>query len=189
MDGDRVAAFLSTVLHPLAVPAPAGIIILTLSGYSFPATLRWVSVIAAVVVLPLLVTVKYLERYRGLDTDRKAPRNKLYLLGLACVGISIFLLERFTGPAIMRQGMYMSVLAGFTGALVNRKTKISLHTGVMAGTAAVMYYVNPLAGVLAGVATVLVSWSRIHLDHHTLRQVALGFLVPVLAAVVVFSIP
>ncbi|MFB6204671.1 MAG: hypothetical protein ABEJ75_03420 [Candidatus Nanohaloarchaea archaeon] len=187
MNRDRVAAFFSTVLHPLAVPVPAGLIILALSGHPFPAALKWVSVTAAAVVLPLLLTVSYLERYRGLDTDERAPRNRLYLFGLLCMAGAIVLLEHLGGPAILLESMETGIIAGLAGAVVNLRTKISLHAGVIAGATSMIYSVEPVAGLATGIAAAAVGWSRIKLDHHTPVQVALGFLVPVLAAAIVFS--
>lgn len=188
MNLDRIAETISKLLHPLAVPVPAGVIILLLDGTDLLTAIGWVAVIIISLILPMAGLVAYLRKFHGLDTDRRSPRNILYPLGLFFAGLTAGLLYYLSAPEIILTGIYIAILSGIAGLAINRKTKISLHVGVMSGIAATAFYVDFMAGVSALVLALLAGWSRIQLDHHTLNQVLLGLSVPLASAAVVFWI-
>lgn len=150
--------------------------------------MKWVGVTAGFVIVPVTFAVKYLERTQGIDTEFKEDRNRLYVLGIVCVLLLLAYLDRASAPTILFNAIHASIGATAVAGAVNLKTKISLHTAVVAGTATVTYFVNPFAGIALGIAAVLVGWSRIRLDHHTVQQVILGGVTASTAVALVFTV-
>jgi membrane-associated phospholipid phosphatase len=67
-----------------------------------------------------------------------------------------------------------ALLATAIGALVNRRTKISVHVGAATGCASLLAHVAPRAAIPLLAVAALVAWSRLRLDQHTPSQVMLG---------------
>lgn len=185
---DRLAPFFSLAFHPSVIPVPAGIAILLLYGLQPVEALKWVGITAAFIILPVTATVKYLEYSRGLDTEFKEDRNRIYVLGVICVAAFLAYLHLTPSPRILVNTMYAAVIATIVAGFVNFKTKLSLHTSVVAGTAALAYFVDHSLGIALGIATLLVGWSRIYLDHHTPQQVFLGGVTASTAVAAVFLV-
>jgi membrane-associated phospholipid phosphatase len=79
------------------------------------------------------------------------------------------------------------MLAGLAvTAAITRYWKISLHTGVAAGTATILTIVFGTGMLATGVIIAAIGWSRVHLRDHTPLQVTIGAAVGALVAAAVF---
>jgi hypothetical protein len=78
-------------------------------------------------------------------------------------------------------------LATLVAFAINRRfTKLSLHTFGISGSAAILFLSFPIWGLIAALFIPLVAWARIHLKHHTISQILIGFAVPVSSVFFIF---
>lgn len=185
----RLAVWISRVFHPFLVPLPVLVAALRLSGTAWPATLGWTALCVGVVILPSLALLAVERRRRG-DGDWfvtvREQRRGLYALGGACLLALLGLLLVLDAPRILLAGLVGGIAANTLGALLNRVSKVSVHTGAVAGSAVLLAHVAPVPGALLGACTLLVAFARVGLGHHTPAQVATGALVS--AACVLISL-
>lgn len=175
------AQWLSRVFHPFTISLVVFWLTMYLSGTSALESLWWTAVGFIVVIAPLLGVVIYNVRggrFTDMDVSIREHRYGLYALAFICFAMLIAILNLFGAPRIALGCLYAAAFAIAVGALINRAfTKISLHSVAMAGCAAVLFFVSPAAGAILSLITLLVGWSRIHLNRHTPGQVLLGWLV------------
>jgi len=81
-----------------------------------------------------------------------------------------------------------AVIATVLGYVINRYTKLSLHSAAMAGCTAVLLWTAPLIGIIMAVCAPLVGWARIRLKHHTPVQILIGWMVSMICVFVVFRL-
>jgi hypothetical protein len=186
---DRLATLLTNVF------APAHLVIvhlLTVGAASHPSPLRglgWGTVAAILVgVLPYAWVLHSVRQ--GRLPSRHVPDRTQRMLPLAIAAVAVIVglvtLAILGAPRAL-VALICAMLAGLAvTAAITRYWKISLHTGVAAGTATILTIVigHAMLGTAMVVATI--GWSRFHLRDHTPPQVILGVLVGVLVAAAVF---
>jgi membrane-associated phospholipid phosphatase len=91
-------------------------------------------------------------------------------------------------PAVIIACLVSAVIATVLGYVINRYTKLSLHSAAMAGCTAVLLWTAPLIGVVMTVCAPLVGWARIRLKHHTPVQILIGWMVSMICVFVVFRL-
>jgi len=74
------------------------------------------------------------------------------------------------------------------GYWINRYTKLSIHSAAMAGCATVLLWTAPLIGIVLALLAPLVGWARIHLKHHTVLQILIGWMVAIVCVMAVFAV-
>jgi membrane-associated phospholipid phosphatase len=187
----RVAGWFSHVFHPFILSIITLPLTIYLSTGLLGLAMLWTAVCIAALLLPLatfiLVMVK-IGRYTDFDVSRREQRTGPYLV--TGIGLILLLTASTLGgaPLISRACIYAAILAAAAGAVINRFSKVSVHAMTAAGCAIVLLYLSLLAGLLMVTAAAAVSWSRIPLKRHTLRQVIAGWLVAIGSVAVVFSL-
>jgi membrane-associated phospholipid phosphatase len=135
----------------------------------------------AIVILPSLIFILARVRsgrYQDVDVSIRKDRYTLYALGGGCLVLTIVLLALLQAPAIAQRTLQAGFLSVFVGSVFNRfVNKLSLHVLTVAGCAVVLYFVSPLAGIVLGLTSVLVAWSRVYLTRHTLPEAVWGWVV------------
>ena len=178
--GRSFAVWISRAFHPFLVPLPVLAFSLHAAGTAWAASLGWTLLCVAVVVLPSLALLA-IERLRRGDGDWfvtvREQRRGLYALGAACLLLLMGILVLSGAPRLLVASLAGAIAANAIGALLNRVTKVSVHTGAMAGSAVLLGHVAPSGGAALSALTLLVAWARLRLGHHTLQEVALGGIV------------
>lgn len=183
-----VAATISTVIHPVALP------LLTLAVVTYFATgsIQRGVIIALVALLLTTTPVAALAAYqvaRGhwtdLDVSVREQRYALYPVGLACAALMVvaFIVMRAPVPAIA-SALTMALVNGVDG-VINFAYKVSAHATAASTCAALLWIHAPGWGAPVAVAAALVGWSRVELGRHTTGQVVLGWAVGVAGALAV----
>jgi membrane-associated phospholipid phosphatase len=85
-------------------------------------------------------------------------------------------------PRIVTASVLSIILVAVGGGVLNHFDKVSVHVMVTVSCATLLMTVLWPAGLLMGWGAVLVSWARIQLQCHTLRQVVEGWLIALLSA-------
>jgi membrane-associated phospholipid phosphatase len=186
---DRLAALLTNLF------APAHLVIgllLIVGAASHPSPLRglaWGAIAALLVgVLPYAWVLHAVRR--GRFTSRHIPDRTQRMLPLAiaaaAVVVGLVTLAILGAPRPL-VALICAMLAGLAvTAAITRYWKISLHTGVAAGTATILVIAFGPAMLTTGVLVALIGWSRVHLNDHTPPQVAIGAVIGAIAAAAVF---
>lgn len=157
-----------------------------------PGVSRWWGAPAALFAagIPLAYVVRGVRR--GQLTSHHVPerehRRAPLIFGMVSVAIGTAALVALGAP----RELLALLAAGIAGLLVfggvTAYWKMSIHSGVAAGTAAVLITVYGPVALLAVPVAPLVGWSRLVLSAHTLAQVIAGTLVGALIAGTVFPL-
>src|SRR5690606_19232607 len=123
-------------------------------------------------------------------TSRHIPDRTQRMLPLAvaaaAVAVGLVTLAILGAPRPLI-ALIVAMLAGLAvTAAITRHWKISLHTGVAAGTATILVMVFGPALLATGVIVAATGWSRVHLRDHTTPQVTIGAVVGATVAAAVF---
>lgn len=184
---------LATLVTDLFAPAHLVIGLLPIVGAaSHPSPLRGLGwgVLAALLVgvLPY-AWVLYAVR-GGRFPSRHIPDRTQRMLPLAIAAAAaatglVVLVITGAPQALIALIVAMPAGLGVTAA-ITRYWKVSLHTGVAAGTATILVIAFGFALLTAGVGVAAIGWSRVRLRDHTPLQVILGALVGAVVAAAVF---
>jgi hypothetical protein len=184
---------LATVLTNILAPAHLVIgLLLIVGAASHPSPLRglaWGAFAAFLVgVLPYAWVLRGVRQ--GRFTSRHIPdrTQRMLPLGIAAAAVLVGLAPlAILGAPRPLVALIVAMLAGLAvTAAITRYWKISLHTGVAAGTAAILTIVFGTAMLTTGVFVGAIGWSRIRLRDHTTPQVAIGAVVGAIVAAAVF---
>jgi membrane-associated phospholipid phosphatase len=181
------AMWLSRVFHPFIVSVVTLWLVQLLSGYGWPVSTLWTLLSFAIVILPALVFILVRVRsgrYQDIDVSIRNDRYVLYFLSGSCLVLMIILLIVFQAPAIAQKTLQAGFLSILVGSIFNRfVNKLSLHVLTVAGCAVVLFLVSPIAGVALAFISILVAWSRVYLQRHTIPEVIWGWVVGILCTI------
>ena len=172
----RLARAISWIGHPLVFVSAS----LALIVWFRLANRIGISALGAVilaVVLPigvLLFRGVRSGRWSDADVSIHSERVRFYppAILLSMVGVATLLVLRSPWPLI--RGAVVTLLMLGTAALINRLTKISLHTVFAFYCATILFGVGLVIGSIALCLAATVLWSRLYLRRHHLRDVLLG---------------
>lgn len=130
---------------------------------------------------------------RGLVADRhirqRAQRAVPLLFGMASVALGLLLLVVLDAPRELL-ALVAAMLAGLVVVLgISTVWKVSVHTGVAAGTGVILALTFGPAVLLPTIAAVaVIAWARVALSDHTTAQVIGGSVIGAAVAGAVFSL-
>lgn len=134
----------------------------------------------------------YLGVRRGRLTDHhigvREQRRMPLVYGLLSVVIGLGVLIRFGAPPPLVVMVVVLFVVGVMITVINQVWKLSAHTAVSAGSAAVLTLVFGPALLVSFLVVALVAWSRVRLRDHTVGQVVTGAVAGVLIAAPTFSV-
>lgn len=183
-----VAAAISAIVHPVALPLLTIIVVTT----TFTGQMRQGLTLAGAALLLTTAPVAALVgfqvargRWTDLDVSVREQRYLLYPIGMICALLMVvaFVLLRAPLPAMVT-AITLS-LANAVNGLINLSYKVSAHAAAAAACAALLWLYAPGWGLPAVAAAALVGWSRVELGRHTTGQVILGWTVGVASALAV----
>jgi membrane-associated phospholipid phosphatase len=188
---DRIARLVSNIFHPLVIVIPTLVIAMVQLGSTLGEALFWTALSIAIVNLPMAVLLFWgvrSGRYSDASVSIREQRTSIYTVGGICLVVLLVVLIAFKAPLVIVACLVSAVIATGLGYLINRYTKLSLHSAAMAGCIAVLLWTAPLVGMILAVCAPLVGWARIHLKHHTPLQILIGWMVPMGCVLVIFRL-
>ncbi len=185
----RIANLVSNILNPFTVSLVAILFFSFESTPSIGDAIKWASILAAVSILPVFLSVSYFahhEKIDGIFTGFRRQRTKIYLLAGTCALIGGVIITYFRAPLLLVSVFVsgLSAIAIFTG--INLWWKISVHTAFVSALVTVLVILYGYMAAVAVVLILIVAWARVELAHHSLAQVATGALLAAFIVVVVF---
>jgi len=167
---------LSTIGHPLVL-APLTIALSLLGRLSGAKLIGVVGVFLVSTVIPMLFIIRRKVAagvWTDMDVSDHGQRGGLYNVALVIILISIAVFWVMGFPRGMIVGALVSLLLLLAGMVINRFSKISMHSMFGAYCVVILLATN-LAFGFAGTALVAgMGWSRVVLGRHTIGQVVAG---------------
>jgi hypothetical protein len=191
MGRGRVARLVTEVLAPAPIAAALLLVVGWRSTPTIAQGLAWGLLAALLAILVPMVFVLRRVR-RGELTDHhirlREQRPLPLLVGIACVLAGLGPMLAWGAPRAL-VALLAAMLTGLVASLlVTLVWKMSLHTGVAAGSVAILVLVfGPALLALAPIVG-LVGWARIEVGDHSPAQVAVGAVLGAAVAAAVFSL-
>lgn len=188
---DQFAEVVSLVFHPLIVVIPTMVIAIIQRGNTIWQSIFWTLLAVCVVNLPMAILIFYgvrSGRYSDPSVSIREQRTSIYAVGGLFLVILLMILIIGKAPMILTACLVSAVLSTAIAYVINRSTKLSLHSAAMAGCTTVLLLSVPALGLGMAVFTPLVGWARIRLKHHTPVQILIGWMVPMLCVLTVFHL-
>lgn len=187
---NRLAVFVSHILHPYVLPVPT--VLILLSGLPLKEALGWTVIVVAIILLPGMTYAAYLQQH-GQLLHRRQTRGPLYLVGWVSVVVALDIMLAFQAPLVLTASVAtLAVWVPLQWAVNQWMTKLSAHAAVAAGCFTALLILGKLPTVWTQVGLfvliLLILWARIVTRNHTLLQVILGVLVGVLPVLLVFPL-
>jgi hypothetical protein len=179
------ACLLSACLAP--APVASLVLIAAAAASATPGTQAVVSAAVAIgcaVIVPT-ICIRYGVR-RGWLTrcwlPRREERPLPLLIGVLSVGGAAALVQVNRGGQQVLESLYAMAFVLMMALAVTLVWKISLHVAALTGAVVIIGQLFGAACILLVPLVVLVAWSRVELDEHTLAQVGGGALVGILGS-------
>lgn len=187
----RVARLLTEVFAPSFIAGALLIVIAFHSASTRAAALGWSLLgLLFVSLLPLSYVIRGVRRRRltdrhvGLRQQRPLP----LLVGIGSVIVGLALLTLLGAPHELIAVIGTMIVGLAVALLITLLWKISIHTGVAAGSVVIVALVFGREWLALGLLVGLIGWARVELGDHTPSQVVGGAIIGAVVAAVVFSL-
>jgi membrane-associated phospholipid phosphatase len=153
--------------------------------------------LAVSILFAAVVEIAYSAAYiRKAGTDifvtQRRKRDSIFYVSIASFLIGFLALRALDAPYIISTLMLAYFINAIAAFLINTFfDKVSIHVWNISGPSiAILYVLGTVPFAVTLIAAAFVGYSRIMLKHHTIRQVALAFLVSLpLTYLIVFYLP
>lgn len=174
---EHIAKFLSIILDPRALISPVAFAVSFRNSDNVVVSVGWVLLLLLFTALPITGLIAF-QTKKGVYTDNQVPdasqRNIIYIIGVIGIVIDLSIMIIYSGPKYLIAMVVAMLLSGLAAAIINRRTKISVHTGTIAG--AVVSIIASWGALFLPLLLFipLIGWSRITLHRHTISEVIIG---------------
>jgi hypothetical protein len=168
------AWWISLVGHP-AIVVPFTVTLLSWQGGVSSVSTLLVPIVALVLVV-MVFSMWQVRRRKWDDIDASQPtERKTLLLALgACLVGAALIVPSFRLPTGLGLGLLIASVQVIVAMISSRWLKISFHSAFNAFCSILLWPLGVGAVLLGLVWTVVVSWSRLTLNRHTIREVVVG---------------
>lgn len=178
----RVANILSTIGHPLLTIPTFVIVVLSTYEDFYKASIISILLLGLVIV-PLSIKMYSGSKngtYSNFDISDKTERQSWYLIPLFLLLILTIILFLTNQSHIIKWNSLFFFLLLLISNFINRYIKSSLHVSLNTFLTFLIMPINLILGTLFLVFVLFVSWSRIILKRHTLKEVVYGGIIGLL---------
>ena len=187
----KVYSFVSLIMVPQVSPL---YFFLALFAYVKGMTIAELAVsILFAAVVEIAYSAAYIRK-AGADifVTQRRKRDSIFYVSIASFLIGFLALRALGAPYIISTLMLAYFVNAIAAFLINTFfDKVSIHVWNISGPSiAILYVLGAVPFAVTLIAAAFVGYSRIMLKHHTIRQVALAFLVSLpLTYLIVFYLP
>ena len=187
-----LARLFSWLFHPFIVISATLWYSIYATTHNESEAFQWAALAIALVILPaiLFIATKLRRReYTDVDVSVRQHRFSLFFFAGICELLCLALLVELSAPRILVSLFVAALLILTAISLTNSRTKVSVHAAASAGCAMVFFLLSPQLGLLGGLASLCVGWSRVDLGQHTFGQVVLGWTIAAASVLIIFALP
>jgi hypothetical protein len=126
--------------------------------------------------------------YTNFDVSDKTQRKSLFLFAiplLTFVTVVLFVTDQSKNLCI---SILFALILMIVPQVVNYFIKSSLHASLNIYLSALIFTINYKVGIAVLLFTGLISWSRVRLGRHTVKEVMLGLLIGVIIGLTMVTI-
>ncbi len=172
----RIAKYISTLGHPL-LTIPLVVIVALFNFEELKRALLISLLIVGGIFIPL--TIKMYKgtkdgTYTNFDISEKSQRQSWYFFALTLLAIVTIILFVTDQSQVLRLNMLFAFILLLTSKLMNYFIKSSLHVSLNVFLAFSILPMSVLVGILLFVFVILISWSRLELKRHTVKEILAG---------------
>lgn len=164
-----------------------------LSGYTSAESTGWTLLACLMTLVPFTAFIfrrVRSGRYEDMDVSTREDRHVLYALAGISLAVLLAVLIVLPAPPIVWWSMVTALVAITVGAFINYLVhKVSLHVLADTACATFLLFLWPPVGILLMVASLLVAWSRVYLNRHSVPDVLWGFSVGLVCSAAFFWLP
>lgn len=188
----QLADIISLMFHPFVWVFFSLVFVFSREYSSIPNSTFAISLILVLAgVVP--TTFLWIQRKRGLVsnvyiTDKRQRFQFGIFMVLMLLPILILTLRAPSIPSTVRLVAYFFVINGLFYMTLLHLVKVSAHIGVITSVAIGLSLAYDTSFLWLTVLIVPVAWARYRLQHHSLLELALGFIISVVSALIVWTI-
>jgi membrane-associated phospholipid phosphatase len=187
----RLASILSTIGHPL-LTIPTFVIAVLFASEDF-----YKASVISLLVLGLVIIPLSLKMYRGsqngtysnFDISDKNERQSWYLIPLLLLSIFVVIVFYTNQSHVIKWISLCFFLILLLSSFVNRYIKSSLHVSLNIFLTFLIVPISVSFATFFLIFVLFVSWSRVVLKRHTLKEVIYGSIIGVLIGLLSYAPP
>ncbi len=186
----KIATFISTLGHPL-LTIPLFILIVLFGNEDSSKAAPISFLIIGCVFIPVTIRLYIKSKngsYTNFDVSDKIQRRSLYLFVVPLLLIVTIILFATNQSRNLCLGVLFALLLLILSQAINYFVKSSLHVSLNIYLSALIFTVNFKAGVAALLFTGLISWSRVKLGRHSVKEVLFGLLIGTIISLILLKL-
>ena len=186
----KIATYISTLGHPL-LTIPLFILIVLFGNEDSSRAAPISFLIIGCVFIPVTIRLYIKSRngsYTNFDVSDKIQRRSLYLFVVPLLLIVTIILFATNQSRNLCLGVLFALLLLILSQGINYFVKSSLHVSLNIYLSALIFTVNFKAGVAALLFTALISWSRVKLGRHSVKEVLFGLLIGTIISLILLKL-
>jgi membrane-associated phospholipid phosphatase len=186
----KIATYISTLGHPL-LTIPLFILIVLFGNEDSSRAAPISFLIIGCVFIPVTIRLYIKSRngsYTNFDVSDKIQRRSLYLFVVPLLLIVTIILFATNQSRNLCLGVLFALLLLILSQAINYFVKSSLHVSLNIYLTALIFTVNFKAGVAALLFTALISWSRVKLGRHSVKEVLFGLLIGTIISLILLQL-
>ena len=186
----KIATYISTLGHPL-LTIPLFILIVLFGNEDSSRAAPISFLIIGCVFIPVTIRLYIKSRngsYTNFDVSDKIQRRSLYLFVVPLLLIVTIILFATNQSRNLCLGVLFALLLLILSQAINYFVKSSLHVSLNIYLSALIFTVNFKAGVAALLFTGLISWSRVKLGRHSVKEVLFGLLIGTIISLILLKL-
>lgn len=175
----KIATVISIIGHPLLTLSIFSIIVF-FAYEEFHKALFHSLLIIGVLFVPVTIKMYRNSRngtYTNFDVSDQSQRQSWYIFIILLMLLLTIILFATDQPRTLRYSILLSLILLSVSKMLNYYVKSSLHVSFNIFLSFLIIHINPATGIIFLAFTALISWSRLILNRHTLKEIIAGFVI------------
>ncbi|MFC2019369.1 phosphatidic acid phosphatase [Chloroflexota bacterium] len=185
----RAAKAISNIFSPYLI----GTVLIVIASFESTASaldgLKWMLIMIALSVLPILLSSAYMVRSSQLDSlfaNVRQQRVKVYVIASVLGAVGCIVLFLLKAPSLLQALFISGFLASIIFMGINFRWKISIHAAFVASLVIVPLLIYGLVALVLLALVPPVAWARMEQKRHSLAQLICGALLSASILLLVF---
>lgn len=179
MPQKKFAEIVSIIGHPL-LTFPIFIIVMLFLNESIEKAI-WISILIFFgIFVPMFIKMfrgSKTGKYTNFDISDQKQRKSFYPFVILLLSAVILILYLTKQPKHILIPLTFGLVLILVSYMLNYFVKVSLHVSLSVFLSFLIFPIHPIIGITFLLFSLLIAWSRLELNRHTLKEIAFGLLV------------